>query len=150
MKASTLFTESEDQYMCGHFKGFEHSRAIGLFWKMMSGAAWFNSEYTLTRQSTFPPAVTCSASVSRSGEMTSIRIHGPSVDTRSSVSQWSFHTSLVSDSHLVSAVSLQKYKNPNTLGDDFRSCFRILGSTADARAHASVSRTLWKIARFST
>ena len=50
----------------------------------------------------------------------------------------SIHTSLVSDSHLFGAVSLEKYRILNTSGDDFRSCFRILGSTADTRAHASV------------
>ena len=65
---------------------------------------------------------------------------GPSMDTRSCVSlwRWSFHTSLVSDSHLFGAVSPEKYRILNTSGDDFRSCFRILGSTADTRAHASV------------
>ena len=60
------------------------------------------------------------------------------MDTRSSVSQWSSHTFLVPDSHLFSAASPEKYKNLNTLEDDFQSCFRILGSTADTRAHASV------------
>ena len=67
-------------------------------------AAWFNSGYTLTRQSTFPPAVTCSAFAPRSSR----------------------------------CLSPEKYRNLNTLGDDFRSGFRILGSTADTRAHASV------------
>ena len=52
--------------------------------------------------------------------------------------RWSFHTSPVSDSHLFGAVSPEKYRNLNTPGDDFRSCFRIFGSTADARAHAFV------------
>ena len=86
-----------------------------------------------------------------SGEMTSIRMLGPSMDTRSSVSlwRWSFHTSLISDSHLFGAVSPEEYRILNTSGDDLRSCFHILGSTADTRAHASVLRILWKIARFS-
>ena len=60
---------------------------------------------------------------------------GPSMETRPSVSLWrsSFRTSLVSDSHLFGAVSPEKYRNLKTW-----SCFRILGSTADTRAHASV------------
>ena len=64
---------------------------------------------------------------------------GPSMETRSCVClwKWSFHTSLVSDSHLFGAVSPEKYRFLNTPGDDFWSCFRILGSTADTRAHAS-------------
>ena len=50
-----------------------------------------------------------------------------------------FLWSLVSDSHLIGAVSPEKYRNNlNTPGDDFRSCFRILGSTADTRAPPSV------------
>ena len=112
---------------------------------------------------TFPshPAVTCSESASPeeykkfrcSGYLLSpsslrcfprrgdeMHRFGPSMDTRSCVSlwRWSFHTSLVSDSHLFGAVSPEKCRILNTSGDDFRSCFRILGSTADTRAHASV------------
>ena len=62
-----------------------------------------------------------------------MHMFGPSMETRSCVSPWvwSFHRFLVSDSHLFSAVSPEKYRNLNTRGDDFWSCFRILGSTAD-------------------
>ena len=64
-------------------------------------AAWFNSGYTLRRQSTFPPAVNCSAfapsSSSKfglSGEMTCTCLVLQSMDTRSCVSLWRcrFHT----------------------------------------------------------
>ena len=77
---------------------------------------------------------------SLSGEMTSMHMFGPSMETRSCVClwMWSFLTSLVCDGHLFGAVSPETYRILNTSGDDFRSCFRILGSTADRRAHASV------------
>ena len=58
--------------------------------------------------------------------------------------------SVVSDSHLFGAVSPEKYRILNTSGDDFRSCFRILGSTADTRAHASVHGFLGKLHVFPT
>ena len=60
----------------------------------------------------------------------------------SSALQWSHAlASVYGGGHFTrpfSAVSPEKYRNLNTLGDDFRSCFRILGSTADTRAHAFV------------
>ena len=59
------------------------------FTQTVKCAAWFNSGYTLTRQSTFSLAVICSASAPRSsGKMTSMRMLGPSMDTRSCVSLW--------------------------------------------------------------
>ena len=58
--------------------------------------------------------------------------------------------SLVSDGHLFSAISPEKYRNLSTLGDDFRSCFRILGSTADTRANASVYGFWGKLHVFPT
>ena len=76
---------------------------------------------------------------------------GPSMDTRSCVSlwRWSFRTSLVSDSHLIGAVSPEKYRNNlDTPGDDFRSCFCILGSTAGYTSSCVSLRILWTIARF--
>ena len=42
--------------------------------------------------------------------------------------------SFVSDRHLFGAGLAEKYRNLFVLGDDFRSCFRILGSTAVARS----------------
>ena len=69
-----------------------------------------------------------------------MHMFGPPMDTRSCVSLWgcSFHMSLVSDGHLFSAISPEKYRNLEAPRDDFRSRFRILGSAADTRAHASV------------
>ena len=61
----------------------------------------------------------------------------PSTRSRVSLWRWSFHTSFVSDGHLFGAVFPEKYSILNTSGDDFRSRFRILGSTTDTRAHAS-------------
>ena len=61
----------------------------------------------------------------------------PSTRSRVSLWRWSFHASFVSDGHLFGAVSPEKYSILNTSGDDFRSRFRILGSTTDTRAHAS-------------
>ena len=56
--------------------------------------------------------------------------------------QWRHaHASVYGGGHFTrpsSAVSPEKYRNLNTLGDDFRSCFRILGSIADTRAHVLV------------
>ena len=68
------------------------------FWEMTSGV---QLESLVRRLS---PGVQGSL---LSGEVTSMRMLGPSMDTRSSVSLWrrSFHTSLVSDSHLFGAVS---------------------------------------------
>ena len=68
------------------------------------------------------------------------RMKTEELDTRSRVSlwRWSFHTSLVSDSHLFGVVSPEKCRILITSGDDFWSCFRILGLTADTQAHASV------------
>ena len=48
------------------------------------------------------------------------------------------------------SVLFLSYRNLNTLGDDFRSCFRILGSTADTRAHASVYGFWGKLHVFPT
>ena len=81
-----------------------------------------------------------------------MHMFGPSMDTRSCVSlwRWFFHMSLVSDGHLFSAVSPEKYRNLKTPGVDFRSRFRILGSAADTRAHASVYRFWGKSHVFPT
>ena len=57
--------------------------------------------------------------------------------------RWSFHTSLVSDSHLFSAVSSGKYRNLNTLFPD--SWF-----DSACRAHASVYGFWGKLHVFPT
>ena len=56
-------------------------------------AVWFNSGYTLRRQSTFPPAVNCSAfapaiQVNLVVWGDDLHMFAPSMDTRSCVSLW--------------------------------------------------------------
>ena len=101
-------------------------------------AAWFNSGYTLTRQSH-----SLRQSIVR-GLPQEFRKIWLSEEMRctSLALQWRHaHASVHGGGHFTrpsSAVSPEKYRNLNTLGDDFRSCFRIFGSTADTRAHVLV------------